>query len=187
MNRLIVVLAALALFSFRAEAQKNPPRCNIGADPVNPNRQLADDEETVVNPTDKTITMVDGHSRKVYCTLPMGAPVVVKKATGIAVWVWGCGNDLLTVGWIPKRFSLMGPIGATGAMGPQGERGGIGPPGPPGRDGRDFTPPVVKKGGFPWRAAGVAAGAAAALVGGYFILRPDGRRPFVATLPPTTP
>lgn len=127
----IAVLALLLGLPASIEAQ-NLPRCNVGADPVNPNRQLTADEELVSNPADKAIRYESGQGRRsVACILQAGVPVVVDKATGIAKWVYGCGNDILTP-WAPKRPSALvradpvgiaGAVGPTGPTGPQGEQG----------------------------------------------------------------
>jgi len=136
MRTMATLLFALAVGFSPAEAQTTYPRCNVGADPVNINRQPTADEEVVINPADKVITYKSGNGRNVTCTLQAGVPVVINKTTGVAVWVFGCGNDIVPPSWTPKKIQgLMGPQGPQGPMGPAGPRG------PQGLDGMDFTPP----------------------------------------------
>src|SRR5450830_1802756 len=104
MSKLVFVVLALALLgAANAEAQRvTIPRCNVGADPVNRDRQPTVNEEIVTNPADQVITMKSGNGSTITCNLQAGAPVAADKKTGVVVWVYGCGNDVLTY-WIIKR------------------------------------------------------------------------------------
>jgi len=178
MRPAITLFFAILLGTSALQAQRTTkpvhtvPRCNVGADPVDRNRQPTAGQVVIINPTDYQMKYKSGSGKEVECILPIGAPVVVDKATGKALWVFGCGNDILT-NWFPKRP----PADA----GPQGLQGLQGPPGPAGRDGvdgrngQDFPPDRQfesdygvrpKKGGF-WCFRGAWQGATCtAIVGG---------------------
>ena len=114
-------------------APKTLPRCNVGADPVQADRQPTSDEEVVVNPADHVVRYKSGNGTTVTCRLEAGVPVVVSKTTGLALWVYGCGNDIVSTSWKPKQptegWGRVGPVGLTGPTGPQGEQGIPGSPG----------------------------------------------------------
>jgi hypothetical protein len=125
------------------------PRCDIGSNPVNKDRQPADSETIVINPADQAIRYKSGNGHEVECNLEAGAPVVVSKKTGIALWVYGCGNDITSKPWKPKQpangWFAQGPSGPMGPAGPQGPTGPAGPQGIqgiqglPGMSDEDFT------------------------------------------------
>jgi len=130
----LLVLALFFVFCAKVSAQTPTrqsalPRCNVGADPVNASRQPTANEEVVANPADQKLTYKSGNGRYVTCILQAGVPVVVDKTTGIAGWVYGCGNPISTP-WAPKRMPPT-PIADT-------LRGLPGIPGLPGKDG--YTP-----------------------------------------------
>ncbi len=84
--------------------------CQVGADPVNPHRQLAPDEEFIEMTTGLVITYDSGSNfnhkpgaKPVTCYLPAGKTrIAVKKDTGIAVWDEVSGNDIFEPKkWIP--------------------------------------------------------------------------------------
>lgn len=120
-TRSILFSILMALVAIPASAQRTP-RCNVGADPVNANREPSSFEEVIINPADKVITYKSGSGRDVTCNLEAGVPVVINKETGFAVWVYGCGNDIVEpTNWRPKRMpGLQGP---PGPQGPKGDPG----------------------------------------------------------------
>lgn len=89
----------------RVPSIRSLPRCPVGTDPVDKDRQPAVDEEIVINPADQQIKYESGNGKSVDCVLQAGVPVVVNKETGIAKWVYGCGNDILSP-WSPKRAPM---------------------------------------------------------------------------------
>jgi len=181
-----LAVAALLILGFaQVEAQKNLPRCNVGADPVNKDRQLVEGEELAINSADQKIRYETRGGDAVTCILQPGVPVAVDKITGVAKWVYGCGNNILTP-FTPKRMSLHGERGEAGPPGPTGPQGIQGTPGSAGRNGRDAILPdysripsddyVVRRGGgLPgWAWALIGAGAVAAGYGIYELVDDNG-------------
>jgi len=100
----MILVALLAITPCAPALNAQTPRCNVGANPVNSSRQPTADEEIVNNPADRAISYGSGSSGHpdVYCVLQAGVPVVINKDTGVAKWVYGCGNPIRTM-WFPKR------------------------------------------------------------------------------------
>ena len=155
MRKLVVVTSMFVVSIFLligacatvVSAQTTPhtalPRCNVGADPVNASRQPTTNEEVVSNPADQRITYKSGNGLDVTCILQAGVPVVVDKTTGVAGWVYGCGNPISTP-WAPKRTpstpiadAIRGLPGKDGYTPIKGVDYFDGKDGLPGRDGRD--------------------------------------------------
>ena len=101
---LVVLMATYPCIPATAQ-NATPPRCNVGADPVNKDRQPTAGEEIIPNPADKSIVYGSGNGHDVSCTLQAGVPVVINKTTGAAVWVYGCGNPIRTL-WVPKHLPV---------------------------------------------------------------------------------
>ncbi len=147
-------------------------RCNVGADPVNKNRQINPETEAlVINAADQKITYGSGNGKDVTCIAYPGVPVVVDKATGKALWVYGCGNPVRS-DWFPKPAPLMiaglaGRDGRDGKDGIDGKDGKDGRDGKNGKDGRDFTPSVATSKSHKVRnflIAGAVAGGTTAII-----------------------
>lgn len=70
------------------------PYCNIGADPVNPNRTVEPFEREVALSQDYFATMQTGSGKEVRCVLRQGE-IVVADRQGRAAWIRACGNPIL--------------------------------------------------------------------------------------------
>jgi hypothetical protein len=77
--------------------------CQLGMDPVDVNKTLNKDEVLVKISSHQTVLMGTGSGRKVRCILPPGTAVVVDRASGIARWIFTCGNPILEpADWVPQ-------------------------------------------------------------------------------------
>jgi len=70
------------------------PYCNIGTDPVNPNRVVEQNEREIALTQDYLVTMQTGSGKAVSCVLKQNE-VVVADQKGRASWVRTCGNPIL--------------------------------------------------------------------------------------------
>ena len=185
MQKLAVVFGifvVVTMYALPGETQTRArviPRCNVGADPVDMTRQPTRGEEVINNPADQRIMYESGSGHSVECILQAGVPVVINKDTGIAVWVYGCGNNILTP-WKPKHplvaESLPGPRGLQGIPRVNGYTpqkgvdyfdGKDGRDGTDGRNGLDLRPKARK--GFPWKKTLlILGGGAVAGYAGYY-------------------
>ena len=139
----VAVLVALMVIMPSTPALAQTARCNVGADPVNKDRQPTTDEQVIPNPADQKIVYESGNGRDVNCTLQAGVPVVVDKSTGVAKWVYGCGNGIKSF-WVPKRLP---PTGLPPMQGLKGDKGDPGMQGPPGENGQNSSSQNTE----PWR------------------------------------
>jgi hypothetical protein len=73
-------------------------------DPVDTKKNLNKDSEVLVKiESHQQVLMGTGSGRKVSCILPPGTAVVVEKSSGIARWVYSCGNPIFEpAGWVPQ-------------------------------------------------------------------------------------
>src|SRR3989344_6462538 len=92
-----LAVAALLILGFaQVEAQKNLPRCNVGADPVNKDRQLVEGEELAINSADQKIRYETRGGGAVTCILQPGGPVAVDKINRGAQSGYWWGYNILT-------------------------------------------------------------------------------------------
>jgi hypothetical protein len=88
---------------FAQEKKNVVPVCQLGRDPVEPDRTIDWTRECLAKPkSGANIIMTTGSGRQVKCFLPPLTPVVVDKSTGVAQWILGCGNKILAPSaWVP--------------------------------------------------------------------------------------
>ncbi len=100
MVRFIFAFLGISVFFAEAQTQKI---CQLGMDPVDIKKGLNKNDEVLVK-IDKhqSVTMTTGSGKKVSCVLPAGTAVVVEKSTGVARWIYNCGNKIETPqDWTP--------------------------------------------------------------------------------------
>ncbi|MCX7589368.1 MAG: hypothetical protein N2Z85_00290 [Patescibacteria group bacterium] len=91
--------------SFAQEGQeKKVPICQLGNDPADIYRRIDWEKESILRPLQQQkVKMTTGSGRVVECILPRLTPVVVEKSTGVARWILGCGNQIISpTKWIPE-------------------------------------------------------------------------------------
>jgi hypothetical protein len=100
MKKLFVPFLFFAGLGFAQSARV----CQLGMDPVDTKKSLNKDSEFLVKiESHQTVLMATGSGRKVRCILPPGTAVVVERASGIARWIFTCGNPILEpAGWVPQ-------------------------------------------------------------------------------------
>lgn len=104
-------------------ASDGSPYCRIGADPVNPHREVTSVEQEYRLQKDEFVTTVSGSGMITKCTLHAGEIVVTEevisehgKVERVATWVKKCGNPILsnlvveTVQPIQSKSQLNAPI-----------------------------------------------------------------------------
>jgi hypothetical protein len=95
----------LSFFVFAGLGFAQPAKvCQLGMDPVDTKKNLNRDTEVLVKiESHQQVLMGTGSGRKVRCILPPGTAVVADRASGIARWVYSCGNTIFEpAGWVPQ-------------------------------------------------------------------------------------
>jgi len=114
MRKLIVFLFLFSACAFgQAQAAQPKPAlnwCQLGADPVDSTRQPDWAAECVVKAASTPVTMLAGSGRRVECLIPPLTPVVVDRQSGVARWIFQCGNPILEpANWVPQGPKICGP------------------------------------------------------------------------------
>jgi|GEM_PF-7043554 len=202
MRNFVVVPMILALVFSRAEAQKIPTgvfssleACEASKDNYSPaflsgHKSLGEGESIVTLTQRQCGEMVIAGGRYAIVAQAAGTEMVAKNGT--IVRRWDCGNGARGF-VIPTPPPL--PVPTPAAAVPQSPdtivhvltgRVGIDITVRDSTERRPIQMPVARtKKGFPWKPVGLVAGAVALAAGGYFLLRPDSHKAFVATLPPS--
>lgn len=97
----MLVFFVLFICALSAQTKKI---CQLGMDPVDVKKVLDRSTEAVVKiGSHQEVLMGTGSGRKVRCILPPGTPVVVEKSSGVARWIFNCGNPISEPqNWIPQ-------------------------------------------------------------------------------------
>lgn len=108
MKKLLSCLFVSFCFSVFADQKK---MCQLGQDPADSSRLIDWNKECIVKPIgEKHIRMSTGSGKIVECFLPPLTPVVVEKNTGLATWIFGCGNEILQPkDWMPQGAKQCAP------------------------------------------------------------------------------
>lgn len=90
--------------------------CKIGADPVNPHRQVGPDEKVVALAEDVHAPLSSKSGHVCHGWLHAGEKVVVSKATGKLLWVKRCGNDVLSDVYLASPPARDEPVPSEGKL-----------------------------------------------------------------------
>ncbi|MGC8776193.1 MAG: hypothetical protein ACP5QN_02695 [Minisyncoccia bacterium] len=106
---ILLFLLVFCAYAFALAQEKN--YCRIGQDPADPDKKIDWAEECLVKASKEVkIIMTTGSGRQVSCILPPLTPVVVEKSTGVAKWIYNCGNKIISPSeWIPDGVKQCGP------------------------------------------------------------------------------